>query len=238
MRRTFEDRLKNISEILRQISSAALKLSMKKYEECERWRQQEWDDHFPKFILAFYYKTHAKSHVFAQRCNLLGDLHFAEQVSPSCSLRNFLRSRNKIASNKMKARYQLAANSDRFTQHKKGLSPKLQRNWEGSCCVIKKLNDVVYRIQKYNSPESETKDCAPRTTSTLLSGRQYYELQQHTQNCASYSTTLVTLPSIGKNLLLNDRRTFEPHSRSEEYSFINHEKFSPKLVLVQVRDIQ
>ena len=30
---------------------------------------------------------------------------------------------------------------------KKGLSPKLQRSWEGPYVVIKKINDLVYRIQ-------------------------------------------------------------------------------------------
>ena len=33
-------------------------------------------------------------------------------------------------------------------QRKKDRSPKLQRDWEGPYRVIKKINDVVYRIQK------------------------------------------------------------------------------------------
>ena len=38
-------------------------------------------------------------------------------------------------------------------QRKKGLSPKLQTNWDGPYKIIKRLNDVVYRIQK--APEQK-----------------------------------------------------------------------------------
>ena len=32
-------------------------------------------------------------------------------------------------------------------QRKKGLSPKLQRPWQGPYLVLKRINDVIYRIQ-------------------------------------------------------------------------------------------
>ena len=32
-------------------------------------------------------------------------------------------------------------------QRKKGVTPKLARNWKGSYTVVKRINDVVYRIQ-------------------------------------------------------------------------------------------
>ncbi|GBO08956.1 hypothetical protein AVEN_239733-1 [Araneus ventricosus] len=35
------------------------------------------------------------------------------------------------------------------------LSPKLQQNWEGPCTTVKKLNDVVYRVQR--SPNANRK---------------------------------------------------------------------------------
>ena len=67
----------------------------------------------------------------------------------------------------MKARYDRAANSEGFKegqlvllfnpQRKKGLSPNLQTHWDGPYKVIKKLNDVVYRIQKYKSPRAKIK---------------------------------------------------------------------------------
>ncbi|GBP11482.1 hypothetical protein EVAR_100772_1 [Eumeta japonica] len=72
-----------------------------------------------------------------------------------------------MTSDKMKARYDLAANSDGFTegqlvqpynpQRKKGLTPKLQTHWERSHRVVKRLNDVVYRIQKCSSPRAKMK---------------------------------------------------------------------------------
>ena len=64
--------------------------------------------------------------------------------------------RTKIMSDKIKAKYK-AINSEGFIegdwvllynlQRKKGLSPKLQYNWERPYQVIKRLNDVMYRIQ-------------------------------------------------------------------------------------------
>ncbi|GFW33585.1 CCHC-type domain-containing protein [Trichonephila clavipes] len=40
-------------------------------------------------------------------------------------------------------------------KRRKGLSPKLQTNWEGPYTVLKRLNDVVVQIQK--SPHSKLK---------------------------------------------------------------------------------
>ncbi|GBN28821.1 hypothetical protein AVEN_182225-1 [Araneus ventricosus] len=37
----------------------------------------------------------------------------------------------------------------------RGLSSKLQQNWEAPCTVVKKLNDVVYRVQR--SPNAKPK---------------------------------------------------------------------------------
>ncbi|GBN47936.1 hypothetical protein AVEN_211692-1 [Araneus ventricosus] len=40
-------------------------------------------------------------------------------------------------------------------KRRRGLSPKLQQNWEGPSTVVKKLNDVVYRVQR--SPNAKPK---------------------------------------------------------------------------------
>ena len=58
----------------------------------------------------------------------------------------------------MKTRYDLRRTTEEFRigdrvwlynpHRQKGLSPKLQRNWEGPYTIMKKINDVVYRIQK------------------------------------------------------------------------------------------
>ena len=72
-----------------------------------------------------------------------------------------------MVSNRMKARYDRAANTEGFRwrqlvllynpQRKKGLSPKLQTSWDGPYKIIKRLNDVVYRIQKANSSRTKMK---------------------------------------------------------------------------------
>ncbi|GFU55840.1 retrovirus-related Pol polyprotein from transposon 412 [Trichonephila clavipes] len=74
------------------------------------------------------------------------------------------RERIGMASEKMKTRYDAKATGHDFHEGDKvslwnlkchkGLSPKLQTNWEGSYTVLKRLNDVVVRIQK--SPHSKS----------------------------------------------------------------------------------
>ncbi|KAF8793549.1 Retrovirus-related Pol polyprotein like [Argiope bruennichi] len=75
------------------------------------------------------------------------------------------RDRIGMASEKMKTRYDARATGHNFHEgdqvwlwnpkRRKGLSPKLQTNWEGPYTVPKRLNDVVVRIQK--SPHSKPK---------------------------------------------------------------------------------
>ena len=57
-----------------------------------------------------------------------------------------------MVSDRMKARYECAANTEGFQegqfllynpQRKKELSPKLQTSWDGPYKIIKRLNDVV-----------------------------------------------------------------------------------------------
>ena len=64
-------------------------------------------------------------------------------------------------SDRMKARYDRPANHEGplvllYPQRKKGLYPKLQTSWDGPYKILKRLNDVVYRIQKANSLRTET----------------------------------------------------------------------------------
>ncbi|GBM64851.1 hypothetical protein AVEN_157105-1 [Araneus ventricosus] len=72
------------------------------------------------------------------------------------SVHAFARERIKLASERKKTRY------DSRDHHLKegdqvwmcnpkrrwSLSPKLQQNWEGPYTIVKKLNDVVYRVQR------------------------------------------------------------------------------------------
>ncbi|GFY08216.1 hypothetical protein TNCV_1356271 [Trichonephila clavipes] len=80
-------------------------------------------------------------------------------------MHHLARERIGMASEKMKTRYDARATGHDFHEGdkvwlwnpkcRKGLSPKLQTNWEGSYTVLKRLNDVVVRIQK--SPHSKPK---------------------------------------------------------------------------------
>ncbi|KAF8784306.1 Retrovirus-related Pol polyprotein like [Argiope bruennichi] len=75
------------------------------------------------------------------------------------------RDRIGMASEKMKTRYDARATGHNFHEgdqvglwipkRRKELSPKLQTNWEGPYTILKRLNDVVVRIQK--SPHSKPK---------------------------------------------------------------------------------
>ncbi|GBM66820.1 hypothetical protein AVEN_153735-1 [Araneus ventricosus] len=81
------------------------------------------------------------------------------------SVHAFTRERIKLASERMKTRYDSRATDHHFkegylvwmynTKQRGGLSPKLQQHWEGPYTVVKKLNDVVYRVQR--SPNAKPK---------------------------------------------------------------------------------
>ncbi|GBM91463.1 hypothetical protein AVEN_52163-1 [Araneus ventricosus] len=70
-----------------------------------------------------------------------------------------------LARKRMKTRYDSRAKDHHFKEgdlvwmhnpkRRRGLSPKLQQNWEGPYTVVKKLNDVVYRVQR--SPNAKPK---------------------------------------------------------------------------------
>ncbi|GBO46059.1 hypothetical protein AVEN_8793-1 [Araneus ventricosus] len=81
------------------------------------------------------------------------------------SVHAFARERNKLASERMKTRYDSRATNYHFKEGdlvwmynpkpRRGLSPKLQQNWEGPFTDVKKLNGVVYRVQR--SPNAKPK---------------------------------------------------------------------------------
>ncbi|GBM70874.1 hypothetical protein AVEN_150943-1 [Araneus ventricosus] len=81
------------------------------------------------------------------------------------SVHAFARERIKLASERMKTRYDSRATDHHFKEgdlvwmynpkRRRCLSPKLQQNWEGPYTVVKKLNDVVCRVQR--SPSAKPK---------------------------------------------------------------------------------
>ncbi|GBL98639.1 hypothetical protein AVEN_19695-1 [Araneus ventricosus] len=65
----------------------------------------------------------------------------------------------------MKTRYDSRATDYHFKEghvvwmynpkRRRGQSSKLQQNWEGPYTVVKKLNDVVYRVQRSTNAKSK-----------------------------------------------------------------------------------
>ncbi|UYV64161.1 CPNE9 [Cordylochernes scorpioides] len=112
-----------------------------------------------------------------------------------------------FSSEKMKDRYNIKTSDKTFKegemvwlhnpQRKKGLSPKLQYQWEGPYKIIKCLNDVIFRIQKTSTSKpkvvhyyrTKLRDglqascflkrsdcCLPPTPVYFLDSRRFYEL--------------------------------------------------------------
>ncbi|GBO40956.1 hypothetical protein AVEN_271603-1 [Araneus ventricosus] len=81
------------------------------------------------------------------------------------SVHAFAKDRIKLANERIKTRYDSRATDHHFKEgdlvwmynpkRRRGPSPKLQQNWEGPYTVVKKLNDVVYKVQR--SPNAKTK---------------------------------------------------------------------------------
>ncbi|GFW77507.1 hypothetical protein TNCV_2498991 [Trichonephila clavipes] len=146
--------------------------------------QQKWDKKLPFFLLAYRNTVHettcySLSQMLFRRDRLPADLLFSRPPDAPLAPEEYIeklqarmekihhlaRERIGMASKKMKTRYNARATGHDFHEgdqvwlwnlkHRKGLSPKLQTNWEGLYAVLKRLNDVVVRIQK--SPHSKPK---------------------------------------------------------------------------------
>ncbi|KAJ8955813.1 hypothetical protein NQ318_005356 [Aromia moschata] len=133
-------------------------------------------------------------------------------------IHRFAREKLKIHSDKMKQRLDTTSTETAFKpgdavwlyapKRTKGKSPKLQSNWEGPYTIIKKINDLVYRIQL--SPRSKPKvvhlerlakytghnppdwfvveDPPPRTEDSVIRGRITLKREQ----CVFVKVTFVT----------------------------------------------
>ncbi|KAF8789440.1 Retrovirus-related Pol polyprotein like [Argiope bruennichi] len=147
--------------------------------------QQDWDKKLPLFLLAYRSAVHETTGyspsqiLFGRDLRLPADLllnrlpdaplvpeEYVENLRTRMEeVHHLARDRIGMASEKMKTRYDARATGHNFHEgdqvwlwnpkRRKGLSPKLQTNWEGPYTVFKRLNDVVVRIQK--SPHSKPK---------------------------------------------------------------------------------
>ncbi|GBM72728.1 Retrovirus-related Pol polyprotein from transposon 412 [Araneus ventricosus] len=147
--------------------------------------QTDWDTHLPLFLLAYRSADHEATGctpadmLFGRTLRLPCDILFGRPSdtpsSPNEYLNNlearlesvhaFARERIKLASERMKTRYDSGATGHHFKEgdqvwmynpkRRRGLSLKLQQNWEGPYTIVKKLNDVIYRVQR--SPNAKPK---------------------------------------------------------------------------------
>ena len=73
------------------------------------------------------------------------------------TVHTFVRQHMKLASDRMKQYYDIDTQESKlevgdpvwlyYPQQKKGLSPKLQKPWQGPYVIIKRISDLIYRIQ-------------------------------------------------------------------------------------------
>ncbi|GFS58268.1 retrovirus-related Pol polyprotein from transposon 17.6 [Trichonephila clavipes] len=145
--------------------------------------QQEWDKKLPFFLLAYRSAVHETTGYFPSQMLFGRDLRqpadllfsrppdaplapeeYIEKLQARMEdMHHLARERIGMASEKMKTRYDARATGHDFHEgdkvwlwnpkRRKGLCAKLQMNWEGPYTVLKRLNDVVMRIQK--SPHSK-----------------------------------------------------------------------------------
>ncbi|GFW79989.1 retrovirus-related Pol polyprotein from transposon 412 [Trichonephila clavipes] len=146
--------------------------------------QQDWDKKLPFFLLSYRSAVHETTSyspsqmLFGRDLRLPADLLFSRPPDAPLAPEEYIeklqtrmeemhhlaRERIGMASEKMKTQYDARATGhfhegDKVwlwnPKRRKGLSPKLQTNWEGPYTVLKRINDVVVRIQK--SPHSKPK---------------------------------------------------------------------------------
>ncbi|UYV78634.1 K02A2.6-like, partial [Cordylochernes scorpioides] len=147
--------------------------------------QRDWDQHLPMLLMAYRSAEHESTgysparmlfgHELRMPCDvLLGrpeetfentNEYISHLEERMLSIHQWAREKLHLSSEKMKDRYNVKTSHNTFkegemvwlhnSQRKKGLSPKLQYQWEGPYKIIKRLNDVIYRIQK--TPTSKPK---------------------------------------------------------------------------------
>lgn len=136
-----------------------------------------WDDCVPLFLYSYRTAVHEVTGytpamiLFGREIRMPCDLAFSRppdrpsQPEPYINdlmtrleqTHDFVKSRLSIGFQRMKARYDEHSTQEVFEPgdrvwlynplRKRGLSPKLQRNWQGPYTVVARLNDVVYRVR-------------------------------------------------------------------------------------------
>ncbi len=138
--------------------------------------QRDWDQHVPLLLMAYRSAVHESTRctparlMFGRDLRLPVDLlygrpeerenttHYVEALQEKLDkVHDFARERIKLSSDRMKRYYDVRATGDQLNegdlvwlynpQRKKGITPKFQRPWQGPFRILKRINDLVYRIQ-------------------------------------------------------------------------------------------
>ena len=139
--------------------------------------QRDWDEHVPFLLMAYRTASHESTGFSPTRLMMGHELRtpidliygrppeevvnwteFANNLSESLKISHeFARENLETASLWMKRKYDIRAEATALEvgdavwlynpQRKKRISPKLSRPWTGLFHIIKKINDLVYRIQ-------------------------------------------------------------------------------------------
>ncbi|GBN97376.1 hypothetical protein AVEN_201797-1 [Araneus ventricosus] len=94
------------------------------------------------------------------------------------SVHAFARKIFNLARERIKTHYDSRATDHHFKEgdllwmynpkRRRGPSPKLQQNWEGLYTVVKKLNNVVYRVQRSSNAKPKVIHITMHNTHTVL----------------------------------------------------------------------
>ncbi|UYV84370.1 K02A2.6-like [Cordylochernes scorpioides] len=147
--------------------------------------QRDWDVRMPPFLMAYQAAIHETTRqapakiMFGRELRLPCDLEFGSPGEPPAEVTDYVnnlrsillethesvRAKIRTASHRMKTRYDQRANHDGFRQNdlvwlfhpkrKKGFSLKLMPVWEGPYKIIRRINDLVYRIQRSSKSKAK-----------------------------------------------------------------------------------
>lgn len=140
--------------------------------------QRDWDEHLPLFLMAYRASVNGSTSqspanvLFGRELRLPCDLKFGCKPGEDLAGEDYVsRLRRRLddiheqvrrniqdASDRMKESYDINTERSGYQigdlvwlynpQRRRGLSPKLQKDWEGPYQIIKRINDVIYRIRR------------------------------------------------------------------------------------------
>lgn len=149
--------------------------------------QQDWDQQIPLFLMAYRNTAHTTTAetpskvLFGSTMRTPADVKYGTPPATPQSVTTYIeelrqrldrvhrevRTTTGKNTDKTKTRYDVKGSSTGFRddelvwlynpRRRKGRCPKLQRNWDGPYKIIKKINDVVYRIQEHGKPRAKLK---------------------------------------------------------------------------------